>query len=145
MTRTPVVFANAQKLISDYLQPLLAASPDPLVASAVVDTQVPSTRSSTATDPLVVVRRVGGTADRVHDRARLDFLAWHAGEFEAERLAQAVRSLILFDLPGRVLAGHQVLDDVAEFGGPALFPDPVRSGQQIYLQTHSIPIRGATP
>ena len=134
------VFANAPALLVDYLRPALAASPDPLLAGVLVLVTVPPTRSSSA-PPLLVIRRSGGPAEYpVRDRPRLDFMAWHETEFKASHLAAAVRSLLLYDLPGQVINGH-VCYRPAEFSGPLPYPDPAGSSVPIVMFTVEIPIR----
>ena len=126
---TTVVFANAVDVLLKYLRP---ARSDVTFGTGV------------GTDrPLVQLRRVGGVAERVTDRPRVDLLVWHTSEFKAQGLAQELRSLLLFDLPGQVVDGHTVYD-LTEFSGPSAFPDPAGSDQPIVLFTVEIGIRGAT-
>lgn len=129
-----VLFANAVDVLLKYLRP---ARPD-----MTFGTTVPVTRDATSPTGLVVLRRIGGTADRVTDRPRVDLLVWHSTEFKAQQLAQQLRSLLLFDLPGQIVDGH-VVYDVTEFSGPTAFPDPAGSSQPIVLFTVEIGIRGA--
>lgn len=139
-----LLFANAQDIAITYLRAALADRDEDVAQGAAVSATVPTTRTGTETTPLVVVRRVGGLTDgRVVDVPRLDFMVWHATEFKAERLAQIVRSLVLFDLPGQVVNGHTVYG-VTEFSGPAQFPDPAGSAAPIYLFTAEPQIRGAS-
>lgn len=139
-----LLFPNAQDVALKYLRTALPERDEPEAQDVDVSTKVPTSREGTAAEPLVVVRRVGGLTDgRVSDVPRLDFMVWHSSEFKAERLAQIVRSLVLFDLPGRVVDGHTVYG-VTEFSGPAQFPDPAGSSAPIYLFTAEPQIRGAS-
>lgn len=132
---TVVTFPNAVDVLLTYLR---ATAP-----STVFGATVPVSRDSTAPTALVVLRRVGGVSTRVTDNARVDVLVWHSSEFKAMALAQTVRGLLLFDLPGRVVDDHPVYA-VTEFTGPAGYPDPAGSAQPIVLFTIEVAIRGAS-
>lgn len=133
-------FANPQALLVSWLRTQFAASDDELLAGVVVGAAVPATRTS-ASGPLLVVRRSGGVAKRpVLDRPRIDFMHWHATEFQATGFANLTRAFLLYDLPGQVVDGHTVYRPV-EFAGPAPYPDPAGSIVPIVMFTMEIPVR----
>ena len=134
------VFANAQAILVDYLRPTLAGLTDPVLSGLIVGTKVPATRTLDG-PPLLVVRRSGGPAETpILDRPRLDFLVWHETEFRATAVANIVRSLLLYDLPGQVHDDHVVYRPV-EFSGPTAYPDPAGSATPIVMFTVEVRIR----
>lgn len=134
------VFPNAQSVLISYLRPALAALTDPVLSGLVVGATVPSTRS-TSSPPLLVVRRSGGPAEwPVLDIPRVDFMCWHSTEFKANEVANIVRSLVMYDLRGRVVDGHTIYRPV-EFQGPLPFPDPAGSSTPIVMFTTELRIR----
>lgn len=133
-------FADAQALLIDYLRPALAALVDPVLSGLIVGASVPPSRAS-GSPPLLVVRRSGGPAETpILDRPRLDLMIWHETGFKATAVANIVRSLLLFDLPGQVIDGFTVYRP-AEFAGPTAYPDPAGSSVPICMFTIEVKIR----
>jgi hypothetical protein len=127
---TSVLYANAVDVLLKYLRP---ADPGTEFGTT-LDGSSPS---------FVALRRVGGVAERVTDRPRIDLLIRQTSEFKAQELAQTLRQLLLFDLPGRTVDGHTVYD-VTEFAGPTAYPDPAGSDLPVVLLTLEVGIRGAS-
>lgn len=134
------VFGNAQALLIDWLRPILTAHPDPVLSGIVLGVTVPASRSASG-PPLLVVRRSGGPAQwPVLDLPRLDFMCWHTTEFKATAVANIVRALVMYDLRGQVVDGHNFYR-VVEFQGPLPFPDPAGSPTPIVMFTAELRIR----
>jgi hypothetical protein len=137
---TMPTFANAQALIITYLRGALASRNDAVLSGLIIGASVPPSRAI-GSSPLLVVRRSGGPAKTpVQDRPRLDFLCWAATEYKATAIANIIRSLLLYDLPGQVIDGHTVYKP-AEFAGPSSYPDPAGSAVPVVMMTLEIPIR----
>lgn len=92
--------------------------------------------------PLIVARRVGGTAEGiVIDNASVVFEFWHDTEDEAHDLAQLGRAHLLA-LWGSSIDGVLIYG-VTEFGGPASDPDPLQRSPR-FTATYSVAVRGST-
>ena len=94
-------------------------------------------------DRFVVVRRGGGSADLVTDRAVLMVEAYDRYEDDAERLAADVREEFLA-LAGETFGGTTCYS-VEEYSGPANMPDPRRPELSRYTFTLALRLRGKTP
>ena len=99
-----------------------------------VVTRVPIPRP----EQLIQVRRVGGTADLVRDRARIDVFAWAPTDLEAMTLALAVRAQI-WALAGKSTLGP-VCYRVAETMGPRQFDDQISQTPRVWA-TFALDIR----
>ncbi len=89
-------------------------------------------------ETLIQVRRVGGTAELVRDRARLDIWAWAPTSLEAMTLALAVRAQI-WALAGKATLGP-VCYRVAETMGPRQFDDPISQTPRVWA-TYALDLR----
>jgi hypothetical protein len=125
MMLLPVSYPDAQLVLVDYLRPLV----DPIQ----IGVRVPSPRPST----FITVRRMGGIADTLIDRPRLDIFTWAASDQAAHDLAQQVRRHVAA-MPG--LRNGVRVTDVAEFAGP--LPATDESNQPRWLVTFEISLRG---
>lgn len=132
-------FANVPALLIDWLRTQYAARGDAVAQGVLIAAAVPPGRTADS-GPLIVVRRAGGVARLVRDRARIDFLHWHGTEYDASALASITRALVLYALPGCVLGGHTVYRTV-EVAGPAPYPDPAGSSLPIIMFTAEVPVR----
>jgi hypothetical protein len=121
----PVTYADAELVVVEYLRPLIDPVP--------IGLRVPNPRP----DKFVNIRRVGGTADRVIDVARIDLFAWALTDQDAQDLAMTLRRY-LAAMPG-VRGGVRVVR-VEEFAGP--MPAPDDSNQPRWLVTDDISLRG---
>lgn len=121
----PVLYPDAEQTVIDYLRPLV----DPIH----VGIRIPNPRPNR----FLQVRRAGGVADQLIDRARLDVFAWADTEPAAHDLAMQVRRH-LAAMPG--LRNGVRVTDAAEFAGP--LPAPDDSQQPRWLVTYEIALRG---
>lgn len=121
----PVVYPDAQQVLVEYLRPL--------IAPVSIGVRVPNPRPTT----FVTVRRAGGVADEVVERARVDVFVWAASDEAAHDLAQSIRRYVA-RMPMDYV-GAQVIQ-TAEFAGPQPAPDP--SNQPRWLVTPEITLRG---
>jgi hypothetical protein len=117
------------------LLPVLYPDADlrPRLAPVPVGVRTPNPRPAT----FLTVRRAGGIAERMIDRARMDIFAWADSDPAAHDLVMQVRQH-LAAMPG--LRGGVRVTDVAEFAGP--LPAPDESGQPRWLVTFEIALRG---
>ena len=118
---------------------LIGWLPAELASFGYVNVQASTLVPNPRPDRWVRVVRTGGPADLVIDRAQITFEAWGTTTAAASDLAGIVR-VVIRSLRGRTLDGHPIYR-VAEFGGPALLPDP-DTGQARYSWTVQIPVRG---
>lgn len=125
MPLLPVTYPDAQQVTVEYLRPL--------ISPATIGVRVPSPRPST----FVTVRRVGGVAEQLFDRPRLDLFAWAGSDAAAYDLLMQLRRH-LAAMPG--LRNGVRVTQVAEFSGP--IPAPDESNQPRWLVTYEISLRG---
>lgn len=125
MPLLPATFPDAQLVVIDYLRPLLDPVP--------VMVRVPTSRPSR----FVTLRRVGGLADGVVDRPRIDLFGWAQSDEDAHDLVMVLRRHVAA-MPG-VREGAVVVR-CEEFAGPHTAPD--ESGQPRWLVTFEITLRG---
>lgn len=118
----PLLYPDAQAVLIGYLAPLVAPVP--------VHGRIPTTRPAT----FVQVRRVGGTADGVLDRARLDLWAWADTDERAHDLCMTLRRHVA------AMPGSNRVAAVAEFAGP--LPAPDESNQPRWLVSYEVALRG---
>lgn len=123
-----LTWPDAEAVVIGYLATALAAS----AFSAATVTNVKPARSSL---PLVLVRRAGGVAEEVFDRALVALQLWAATEESAADLTKLVRDLLRL-MPTSVAN----VTRVAEFSGPIPVPDP-DSNTPRYLLTVEATIR----
>lgn len=123
----PVIYPDAELVVVNYLRPL--------VAPAVVGLRIPNPRPST----FITLRRIGGTASRLIDTARIDVFTWATKDEDAHDLSMAVRRH-LAGMPG-IRGGVRVIG-TEEFTGP--LPAPDDSNQPRWLVTYDISLRGTT-
>lgn len=113
------VFPDAEKLVIDYLAPIVGVP---------VSTRVPHDRQTR----WVQVRRHGGTYDNlVQDRPRLDLWAWGSDEGDARDLCMAVRTAI-HAAQGTLLLGV-VCYLVEEFLGPTRADDAESGASRMWM------------
>jgi hypothetical protein len=129
-----VGYADAELLLVGWLGPTLAPS-YPTIRCV---TDVPANLADVL--PLVQVTRFGGSDDvPTLDRAHVDVDCFAATRQGAHDLAEAVRALLRFYLPGRVLSGA-VIAKVITISGPAWRPwdntDLARFGAAYALTIH---------
>jgi len=105
----PLVYADVELVVVAFLR-------SRLTGLAPVHVRTPSPR----TTPFVTVRRSGGTADGLFDRALLDIFVWGSTDEEAKDLAQ--RCLTEFGSMRGVQGGARVMW-VSQFAGLAPAPD----------------------
>lgn len=125
MPLLPVTYPDAQLVVIDYLRPLLDPVP--------VGVRVPTTRPP----KFVTLRRVGGVADGVVDRPRIDLFGWAASDEDAHDLVLTIRRHVA-GMPG--VRDGAVVVRCDEFAGP--HPAPDESGQPRWLVTFEITLRG---
>lgn len=121
----PVTYPDAELTVVDYLRELMAPTS--------IGLRVPSPRPTS----FVTLRRVGGTAHRFIDTARIDVFTWAMKDEQAQDMSMAVRRY-LAAMPG-VRNGVRVIDS-EEFTGPMSAPD--ESNQPRWLVTYDISLRG---
>lgn len=121
----PVTYPDAELVVVEYLRPLLDPVP--------VGLRVPNPRP----DRFVTLRRVGGTADRIIDTARIDVFAWALTDQDAHDMAMTIRRY-LAAMPG-TRSGNVRVIRVEEFGS---LPAPDDSNQPRWLVTDDISLRG---
>lgn len=121
----PVTYPDSQLVLVEYLRPL--------IAPITIGVRVPNPRPST----FVTVRRAGGVAEGLIDRARVDVFAWAADDPAAHDLVTQIRRYAA-EMRG-VRNGVRVVD-VEEFTGP--IPAPDESNQPRWLVTFEISTRG---
>lgn len=85
------------------------------------------------------IRRVGGTADTVRDRARVDVFTWHQTDEDAMADALVVRAGI-WALSGTTLLGGVQCYRIEETLGPRQFDDPI-TGLPRVLATYVLHVR----
>lgn len=130
----PVVFADVEALLVDYLTTQFAARSE----TATVHTRVPNPRPSR----FVLVPRVGGTTRNVVvDTPTIGVECWAATPGAAYELCSLTRALI-GALPGQVLDGVMFYS-IGEFAGPQQLPDP-DSNQARYIYTPTLTCRGTS-
>ncbi|WP_432159217.1 hypothetical protein [Streptomyces sp. bgisy153] len=108
----------------------------PIAAPAQVASRAPE--QAAPRDPLVQVRRVGGSTLLVRDVARLDVFAWAPTEAEAWPLALTVRSA-MWALNGTTLLGPTCYR-VEEFLSPRQFDDPASGTPRVWA-TYELALR----
>jgi hypothetical protein len=123
----PIAFPDAERLVIDYLTPLVGVP---------VSLTVPNPRPAA----FVTVQRVGGARlNLVADDPTLAIEAWAASPTAAKAVLGVARAHLL-------AMGRQAVDGVpvyrvAELGGPAYLPDP-DSDQPRYTLTVQVALRG---
>lgn len=122
-----MIFPDAEQLLIDYLDPLF--------------TEPVSTRFSTDTAFVRVLRTGGPRVTRVSDAPQLTFECYHPKESGAERLAANVRDRVQ-KLPGTTVSGVYVYQ-ITELSGPSNMPDP-RHESHRYSFTTVVHLRGTT-
>ena len=134
-----IEYADIREQLILWLRGKLEAYQGEVATGVKVAASVPESRIDDS--PLVVLRRIGGTVTwPVLDTSTIDFLCWHKSEYDAERLAQVVRSILIYELPGTMLGGHTFYQP-KEFSGPSAYPDPAGSTIKITMFTLEIPVR----
>ncbi len=123
-----IVGANIERLLVDYLPPLLAAR----------GFAVPVSTKARSSESVTLYRTGGPRVTLVSDRPQVTFDCRAALEGRASDLALMVRGLV-YATDGEVLGGHQVYG-VDELTGPSNMPDPNYAGAR-YRWTALIHIR----
>lgn len=118
-------YPDVEKLLMDYLAPLVGVP---------VHTRVPRQRPAT----WLQVRRIGGPADIVRDRPRVDLIAWGSDDGAAHDLCMTARSSV-HALKGTTVLGMACYQ-VEEFLGPTR-RDDLDSGAARMWMTAQLSLR----
>lgn len=127
-----VLYPDAEKVVLDYLRPLIAGRPETYLPGLVLGNYVPSPRP----DRFLKVRRSGGVESApTISSPRVDFESWALTWADAHDIAALCHALVY------TMQNRTPVRNVNEFLGLTPIQDPL-SNQPRYLFTLELAMRG---